>query len=314
MSVRLRSTTAVIFAAVLAAAPAMAAQGGAARRGGAAAPAAPGAVSNGVVPGDPGDPRIVLAGDETARETKDRLSRLFRQYPPTLAEVLRRDPSLLHNDAYLAPYPGLAAFLGQHPEVAHNPAFFLDTQLLRDYAERDPTSEKARAIRDIFSSFTLLLGFMSFFGLFGWVIKALVDHRRWTRMSKVQTDAHSKFIDRLTSNEDLLAYIQTPAGQRYLESAPLPLHAAGAMTSAPYSRILWSVQVGTVAVFVGLGFLFVSGRWALETDWSGDFSRVLLLMGVLVLAAGVGFVLSGLVSYILSRRLGLIQGPSTSHA
>src|SRR5450759_4261870 len=63
------------------------------------------------------------ADDENARDTRDRLINLLRQYPPSLSEVLRLDPSLLTNEAYLAPYPALAAFLKQHPEVAHNPSF-----------------------------------------------------------------------------------------------------------------------------------------------------------------------------------------------
>ena len=37
---------------------------------------------------------------------------------------------------------------------------------------------------------------------------------------KIQTDAHTKIVDRLASNEDLLAYMQSPAGQRFLTSSP----------------------------------------------------------------------------------------------
>jgi hypothetical protein len=91
--------------------------------------------------------------------------------------------------------------------------------------------------------------------MLGWVTKSIIDQRRWARVSKVQNEAHAKVIDRLTSNEDLLAYIQTPAGQRYLESAPLSVGSADSPATAPFSRILWSVQVGTVASLVGLAFL-----------------------------------------------------------
>ena len=38
-----------------------------------------------------------------------------------MREVLQLDPTLLWRADYLATYPGLAAFLEQHPEVAHNP-------------------------------------------------------------------------------------------------------------------------------------------------------------------------------------------------
>src|SRR5690348_4380280 len=105
-----RAGSSVVLAALLLAAPAQAGQQPAAGRdSGTAAP----------------DPRVIQVVDGNARETRDRLSRMLTQYPTTLAEVLRRDPTLLRNDAYLAPYPALAAFLGQHPEIAHNPAYFL---------------------------------------------------------------------------------------------------------------------------------------------------------------------------------------------
>src|SRR5215212_5762619 len=63
--------------------------------------------------------------ERTARDTRERLREIFEQYPPSVAQVLRLDPSLLAKPDYLALYPTLATYLGQHPEVAHNPVFFL---------------------------------------------------------------------------------------------------------------------------------------------------------------------------------------------
>src|SRR5881394_122824 len=63
--------------------------------------------------------------ERTARDTRERLREIFEQYPPSVAQVLRLDPSLLTKPDYLAPYPTLASYLAQHPEVAHNPVFFL---------------------------------------------------------------------------------------------------------------------------------------------------------------------------------------------
>src|SRR5262245_50072673 len=65
--------------------------------------------------------------DQNAEVTKERLRQVFDNYPPTVRQVLRLDPSLLNKPEYLAPYPALAQFLGQHPEVMHNPAYFLGT-------------------------------------------------------------------------------------------------------------------------------------------------------------------------------------------
>jgi hypothetical protein len=300
----------VVLAAMVVASPALGAQ---APRAGASNPGSAPQAGLQVTQGG-GRVEVLLASDENAEQVRERLRRLLQQYPTTLSEVLRRDPSLLHNDAYLAPYPALAAFLNQHPDVGHNPTYFFGSPQRDSYANFDPSSQKLRTMDDMFGEFAVLLGFVGFFTLVGFVTKAVIDQRRWSRVSKVQTEAHTKVMDRLTSNEDLLAYVQSPAGQRYLESAPLSLGRAEGPVSAPYSRILWSVQAGTVASVVGLGFLFVSARWAADPDWSGDFSRMLFLVGVLLLAAGVGFVLSGAASYTLSRRFGLIQRSASNHA
>ena len=53
-----------------------------------------------------------------ARETRDRLRQVLEQYPPSVREVLRIDPSLLTRADYLATYPVLWSFLERHPEVA----------------------------------------------------------------------------------------------------------------------------------------------------------------------------------------------------
>src|SRR5262249_27412830 len=60
-----------------------------------------------------------------AGETRDRLRQIMDQYPPSVSQVLRLDPSLINRPDYMSSYPTLAAFLAQHPEVPHNPAFFL---------------------------------------------------------------------------------------------------------------------------------------------------------------------------------------------
>ena len=156
---------------------------------------------------------------------------------------------------------------------------------------------------------------MSLFALLGWMTKTLMDSRRWSRMSKIQTEAHAKVIERLTSNRGSPRLRADTGWHSAISSRPRWRSTLRkACTSAPYSRILWSVQAGTVAAFIGLGFLFVSARWSADTDWPGDFSRMLFMAGVAALAAGAGFVLSGFASYALSKRFGLITTTTSSHA
>ena len=145
---------------------------------------------------------------------------------------------------------------------------------------------------------------------FVWAIKALLDYRRWLRVTRVQTEVHTKLLDRFASNEDLLAYIQTPAGRKFLESAPIPLDAEPSrQISAPINRILWSVQVGVVLAAGAAGLLFISGRQRLP-----EVGEPMFALGAVGLAVGVGFVVSALISYLISWRLGLVTPGSARTA
>jgi hypothetical protein len=141
-------------------------------------------------------------------------------------------------------------------------------------------------------------------GLLVWLIRTLVDYKRWSRLAKVQTEAHTKILDRFTANEDLLAYIQTPAGARFLESSPIRLDAGPRSVAAPLGRILWSVQGGVVLMAGGLGMQYVSGRLP------SGLAEPLRTLGVLGIAIGIGFLVSSAVSYLISKRLGLIESPT----
>ena len=252
--------------------------------------------------------------DQNARETRERLHEIFRQYPPSLAEVLRYDPSLLSNDTYLAPYPVLASFLAQHPEVAHNPGYFVGEYRDNQW-QNDPRRQMLQLMEGVLAGVAVLVGFVTLVGVVGWLLKSLIDYRRWLRLSKVQTEAHSKLLDRLTSNEDLLAYIQSSPGRRFLESAPIPIDPTTRPISAPVGRILWSVQAGMVVAMGGLGLLYVSHEIPIGTPAYSDLSLPLFVLGSVAIALGGGFVLSALVAYIISRRLGLFDAaPLTPHA
>lgn len=261
--------------------------------------------------------REVRLDDENARDTRQRLHEIFRQYPPSLAEVLRYDPSLLSNDAYLAPYPVLAAFLGQHPEVAHNPGYFVGEYHDNQW-QNDPRRQVIQLMEGVLAGLAVLTGFITLVGVVGWLLKSLIDYRRWLRLSKIQTDAHSKLLDRLTSNEDLLAYMQSSPGRRFLESAPIPVDPATRPIGAPVARILWSVQAGIVVAMGGLGLLYVSARMASGSGFTPGFAELsmpLFVMGIVAVALGGGFVLSAGVAYAISHRLGLFDpAPLTPHA
>ena len=243
--------------------------------------------------------------DQDARETRESLEEILKKLPPAVGRVLRTDPSLLSNESYLATYPVLAAFLKQHPEVRSAPGFFFERIGYIDFYQPETRDSQAvRIWRDIMQFFAISGVFLVIASVLIWIIKTTVEYRRWNRASKVHTEVHNKLLDRFTANEDLLAYMQTPAGKSFLESAPLSLDTPARPVGAPLGRILWSVQAGVVLAAGGLGLLFVSNRVVDEV------AQPLFAIGVLGLAIGAGFVVSAAASFLLSRRLGLFEPPA----
>jgi hypothetical protein len=236
--------------------------------------------------------------EEGARDTRESLRELLDGYPPTVAQVLRLDPTLLTRSDYLSTYPKLAAFVAQHPEVPHNPAFFLG-----EFRFVETRSRVLDVVEGVLAGIAGLIVFSTVVGLVAWVTRSVINYRSWVRATKIQTDAHGKIFDRLQSNEELMAYVQSPAGQRFLTSASLTVDVLPRTVGAPVGRILWSMQAGVVVALAG------AGLWIAKTTVVDEVAQLLHVLAVLAMAIGIGFVLSALLAYVLSHRLGLLQPP-----
>lgn len=259
-------------------------------------------------PGDPQDTgrRLVAVGpasgqssDQDARALHRDLNDVMRKYPPLVGQILRLDPTLMANPAYLASYPALQVFLAAHPDVAKNPGYYFS-----DYsgpAAPEPESPAWRFWHDILDGLGGLAIFGTIVTAITWVIRLLVDYRRWNRLAKVQAEAHTKLLDRFTANDELIAYVQSPAGSRFLQSAPIALDPGTRRLGAPVSRILWSAQAGLVVMMAGIALRYVSSRV------DPDAQQPLFAIGVVALAIGVGFLASAGVAYAISHRLGLFE-------
>jgi hypothetical protein len=246
-------------------------------------------------------PAVSAAPEENARDTRDRLRQLLDEYPPSVGQVLRLDPSLLTRADYLATYPKLAAFLAQHPEVAHNPVFFIGDS---GYRLIDNRSRVLNLMEGIFAGIAGLIVFSTIVGLLAWVIRSVINYRSWLRATKIQTDAHTKIFDRLSSNEELMAYVQSPAGQRFLTSTSLTVDILPRTVGAPVGRILWSMQAGVVIALAG------AGLWVAKATVIEEVAQLLHVVSVLAIAIGIGFIVSALLAYALSYRLGLLEPAS----
>jgi ABC-type multidrug transport system fused ATPase/permease subunit len=235
---------------------------------------------------------------------------------PTLTTVVSHDPSLLSNQEYVARNnPQLAAFLAAHPEVARNPEFYLFSHLKHEDGQPDEALERA-VWPDVFhgdsrsdwekfwDSFVPLLAFACGLGALLWLSRIFLENRRWNRIFKMQSDVHTRLIEKFTSNQDLASYMGTEAGRRFLEAAPIPIaFEQQQRVPSAVARVLTPVQAGIVMVLLGIGFLLL--RHA-----GPDMETPMLVMGTLVMMPGIGFIISAGVSWFLAQRLGLM--PETS--
>ncbi len=238
---------------------------------------------------------------------------------PTLTTVVSHDPSLLADTDYVSRNnPQHAAFLAAHPEVARNPQFYLFSHLHPGDNSPDEALEQAvwpemyryngresrSGFDELLSDLAPVLGVGVFLGAIVWAIRLILDNRRWSRIFKMQSEVHGRLIDKFSSSQELAAYMETEAGKRFLEAAPIPLR-----TEAPpripnaLARILTPIQIGMVLTLLGIGFFLL--RHA-ATSNQERFELNMLVLSVLTLMPGIGLLISAGVTWVLATRLGLM--------
>jgi hypothetical protein len=250
-------------------------------------------------------------GDERqVADTQEQLIRLLR-VSPTLTSVVERDPSLLANAEYVSrSNPELEQFLVSHPEVARNPDFYLFSGLGERGQRRDALEKKvwpeyqggqgddasARMVEHI----APLLVFFCFIGVLVWLTQVFVRNRRWQRTFKAQMDAREKLIDRCSTNEQMMQYMEA-AGKGLLEMPALN-EGEDRMPNV-VARVLTSLQIGVVLALLGIGMLIL--RHVVGPEGMG-----FMVLGVVFLMPGLGFLISAGISWGLAGRLGMLPKSS----
>jgi hypothetical protein len=244
--------------------------------------------------------------------TQTELIRLL-SLSPTLTTVVSHDPSLLSNQDYVTHNnPQLGEFLSNHPEVARNPEFYLFSHLKHEDGQPDEALQRA-VWPDVYRSQDSRLPFERIWGdlvpLIAFAVgvigifllaRMFIENRRWSRIFKLQSEVHGKLIDKFTSNQELGAYMETDAGRKFLEAAPIPVGIeAGRQMPSAVARVLTPLQAGIVMVLLGIGLLNL--RHA-----GPDMDVPMLVFGTVVLMPGIGFIISAGVSWLLAAKLGLM--------
>ena len=145
--------------------------------------------------------------------------------------------------------------------------------------------------------FVLIFVSVSTFGCLGFLIWMVGDTIRKSKIAKAQSDMQTKLLDKFGSSQELLDFMKTEAGQRFIQTTPVE----APPQRNPYSRILRSITAGTILTFLGIGFLSIS-------SYAGGHG--FSVFGTISLAIGLGFLVSAGISYFLSKSWGLFERES----
>ncbi len=133
--------------------------------------------------------------------------------------------------------------------------------------------------------------FIALFVMFGWIAFVQADGRRRRERLRLMTEFQGKLLDKLGSAQDLGAFLDSRGGTRFLD-------ALTADHGGVHERVLRAVQTGVVLTCLGFGLLGLARAFA-ASEAQGFF----IATGVIVLALGLGFLLSSWIAVRLTRAL-----------
>jgi hypothetical protein len=156
------------------------------------------------------------------------------------------------------------------------------------------------ASEEFISDMPPILGFACFLGALIWLIRSFLENRRWSRIFKLQSEVHGKLIDKFSTSQELAAYMETDAGRRFLEAAPIPVgFEPEKRIPNAIARVLTPLQIGIVLVLLGVGFYLLRSV-------NPNLTTHMLVYGTLTLMPGLGFIISAGITWVLAGRLGLM--------
>ncbi len=125
-------------------------------------------------------------------------------------------------------------------------------------------------------------------------VRVVVVNRRLTKTAALQVELHRQVLEKFGSAEEVLRYLGSEAGKRFLATATLE-------RANPQGRILGALQAGVLALCAGIALLLTEGSASAIEAQTGFH-----IMGMLGVMIGVGFLIAAGASYVLIRRWGLL--------
>lgn len=247
-------------------------------------------------------------------ETHKQLMELLRT-DRKVSAFISRDPQLLADRDFIGRNnPQLAAFLDAHPEVTKNPEYYLfadlgdrrDNDRLRMGREDWSDVNQPSVVRDAVEFVGPFLIFICLLLAALWLVRTLIESRRWSRLLHVQTDAQNKLLDKFGNSEQLLEYLRSDVDKRLLPPIGVQLALNGHSISNPIARILGPLQAGLILGIVGIGFL------SLRSYGLGDAQEVFTPIGMVVMTLGIGLIIAAAAGWILAWHFHMLPDRSAA--
>jgi hypothetical protein len=112
--------------------------------------------------------------------------------------------------------------------------------------------------------------------------------------TRQQMSVRKALIDKFTSSADFAAFLQSPAGQKFIADL--------SGLESPIGAVLAAIRKGIVLILLGGGVCWVGMAWESATEIAG--------IGILLLCIGVGILIAAGISHHLSKSWGLIDPPA----
>jgi len=141
----------------------------------------------------------------------------------------------------------------------------------------------------------------AFFGLVAFVVWTVMSGWQRRQQLKSITEFNARLVDRIGSIKDFGEFLQTEGGAKFMDTMTVRRDSWGLR-----DRIVRATQTGVILTVLGLGLLLVSQYplfRSLERDMSSVARDNFFVVGTVVLALGVGFLISAAASYFLAKRL-----------
>lgn len=147
-----------------------------------------------------------------------------------------------------------------------------------------------------------VIAILTVFGSVSFLTWVVVDALRRKGQLRVMSEFHNKLLDRISNGKDLADFMDSPGGTKFIDSISTErIH--------PAQRVLRAVQIGIVLCSAGIGCRVVGWQ---STLLERDAAEGFVILGIMLLSIGIGYLVSAGAAFGLGRSLGVYSTPGES--